>query len=63
MKYKVKDKVRIVIDTIFCDEYHVGDVCEVKSIDSDGLIELTMADGGSQYVSPGNYDCIEKVEE
>ena len=63
MKYKVGDKVRIVRDTIFNDKYHVGDVCEVKRIDSNGLIELAMAGGGGQYVSPGNYGYIEKVEE
>ena len=63
MEFKVKDKVRIVRDTIFNDKYRVGDVCEVKSIDSDGFIGLTMADGDVQYALPGKYDCIEKVEE
>ncbi len=63
MKFRVKDKVRIVRDAIFNDRYHVGDVCEVKSIDSDGLIELAMADGCCQVVSPRNYVFIEKVEE
>lgn len=63
MEFKVKDKVRIVRDTIFNDKYYVGDVCEVKSIDSDGLIELAMADGGVQCVFPRSYGYIEKVEE